>query len=217
MKILVFSCDLNKDLWYPFNHCMEKYWKGHPEVVYKTERIKNHYYRTISKDYPLEKWSRGIREALKEIEDEFVLFIADDCFIRRKVDVKRISEAEEFLREHPKAACINFERSFDDKDEGIDFKRRQKGSLYEVSLMCGLWRKDALIDILEGDMSPWDIELRNDSKDWDIYINGGDFIIDWGYETWHYAGIMRGKWCREAKYFFDNEGIKIDYEKRGFA
>lgn len=217
MKILVFSCDNNKDLWYPFYYCMEKYWRGHPEVIYKTERIRNHYYRTISRDYPLEKWSKGIREALKEIEDDFVLFIADDCFIRRNVDTKRVKEAEEFLKEHPKAGCVNFEKSFDDKDELCgDFKRRQKGSLYEVSLMCGLWRKEALIDILSEDNNPWDIELLNDSKDWDFYI-GGDFIIDWGYETWHYAGVCKGKWCREAKYFFDNEGIEIDYDKRGFV
>ena len=44
-KILVMSCDKNEDLWLPFHHCMEKYWKGHPEIIYSTETKINPYYK----------------------------------------------------------------------------------------------------------------------------------------------------------------------------
>lgn len=215
--IVVFSCDNNQDLWFPFYYCMEKYWPNHPRIVYKTERIKNPYYETISTNYPLNEWTKGIREALKDI-NEPILFMADDCFIRKPVDEDRIEDALELLKK-PNTACVNFEKSFDENDEEVEkgFKKRSKGALYEVSVMCGLWNKDALMKVLEDDLSPWDLELLNDGKGFNFYINGGDFIIDWGYEPWQYAGIMKGKWCREAKYFFDNEGITIDYDKRGFA
>ena len=216
MVILVLSCDKNEDLWYPFYHCMEKYWKDHPEVIYKTETLNNHYYKTIKTNYPLTEWSKGVRECLKEIKDDLILVMVDDIFIRREVDTERIK----YLCKNFKGACINFEKSFDNNDketslEGI--KRRCKGSSYELSIMCGLWNKNVLERVLEGNHSPWEIEMLQNTYDYDFYINSGDYIIDWGYETWHYAGIMKGKWCREAKYFFDNEGIDIDYEKRGFV
>lgn len=54
MKILVLSCDKNQDLFYPFYHCLEKYWPEHPEVIYSTESIANKFYKTISLDYDLE-------------------------------------------------------------------------------------------------------------------------------------------------------------------
>ena len=53
MKILVLSCDKNKDLWEPFKHCIEKYYPNHPEIIYATETIKNPYYRTICYNIPL--------------------------------------------------------------------------------------------------------------------------------------------------------------------
>jgi len=216
MKVVVLSCDKNEDLWYPFYHCMEKYWKNHPEVIYLTESKKNNYYKTIMKKYPLELWSKRIRESLEEIEDDLVLVMVDDVFIRHDVDVDRI----EYLCRNFKGACINFEKSFDenDKDTEIDeIKKRGKRSPYEVSLMCGLWNRRALQDILREDSDPWTIESRGNGYGYDFYINGGEYIIDWGYETWQYCGVMKGKWCREAKFFFDNEGIKIDYDKRGFV
>ena len=218
MKILVLSCDKNIDIFEAFHHCIEKYYKDHPEIIYATESEINPYYKTICKNYPLNKWSRRIRETLKEINDSEILLMIDDIFIREKVDSKRI----EYLRKKLKGniAMFNFEKSFDsnDKESDIDgFKLRSKGSAYELSLMCGLWDKDKLIDILEKDSDPWSIEYRQDTKGYDYYINSGNYIINWGYETWKPVGLFKGKWCRKTVDFLENEGIEMDYEKRGFS
>ncbi len=55
MKILVLSCDNYSDLFEPFHYCIEKYWPEHPEIIYTTETIINPYYKTICKNYPIEK------------------------------------------------------------------------------------------------------------------------------------------------------------------
>lgn len=217
MKILVLSCDKNEDTFEPFKHCMEKYYKNHPEVIYTTETIKNPYYKTICKNYPLEKWTKRIRETLKEIDDEQILIMTDDCFIRKNVDEDRIKYASNNLKGN--IAMFNFEKSFDvnDMETNLDgFKIRQKGSPYELSIMCGLWNKDKLINVLKDDSNPWDVEYKQDTKGYDYYINGGDFIIDWGYEPFIFTGICKGKWCRNVIPFFEKEGIKINYEERGF-
>lgn len=218
MKIVVFSCDKNTDTFLPFHHCIEKYYPDHPEIIYLTETVVNPYYKTICKNYPLNCWTRRIRESLKEINDDIVLFIVDDAFIRKEVDVKRIEEAQKVL--HGNAAMVNFEKSFDKNDLATNYpfiKKRNKGACYELSLLVGLWQKDKLINILNKDSDPWTVELRQNTLGYDYYINSGDYIIDWGYETWKPAGIFKGKWCREIIDFFNKEGLDVDYTTRGFT
>lgn len=215
MKIVVFSCDNNEDTWEAFHHCLEKYWPTHPEVIYKTETKVNPYYTTICKNYPLNQWSRGMREALEEIKDKQVLFMADDVFIRKPVDEKRLKACQKAVKGN--TACINLELAFDIRDEETSLdgiKKRQHGSAYEVSIMCGIWQREALIKILSRDGNPWDIESRQETYGYDFFINGGDYIIDWGYRTWQPVGICRGQWVRETLDFLKSEGIEIEM-KRG--
>lgn len=217
MVIVVCSCDKDEDLFYPFYHCMEKYYHNHPKIIYTTETIKNPYYETICKNYPLEQWTRRIRETLKEIHDNEILLMIDDIFVRRQVDTKRIEYARANLKGN--IAMFNFEKVFNpnDKESGLNgWKIRQKGSEYELSIMCGLWDKEKLIHILEKDSNPWDVEYNQDTKGYDYLINSEDYIIDWGYKTFNPVGVVKGKWAKEVVDFFKKEGIEIDYEKRGF-
>lgn len=217
MKILVLSCDKNEEIFDAFHHCIEKYYPDHPEVIYAMETKQNPYYKTICKDYPLELWTKRIRETLKEIDDDQILIIMDDCFIRQPVDKKRIAYASKHLKNNIATFC--FEKSWDKNDTDTpykDFKRRQPGSDYEVCINCGLWQKDKLIDVLSRDSDPWDVEMKQDNRGYTYLINSGDYIIDWGYITWKPTGLFKGKWCRNIIPFFEKEGIKIDYEKRGF-
>ena len=217
MKILVLSCDKNDDIFDAFHHCIEKYYPDHPEIIYAMETKQNPYYKTICKDYPLEIWTKRIRDTLKEINDEQILIIMDDFFIRQPVDKERIDYVSKHLKGNVATFC--FEKSWDSNDEETpykDFKKRQHGSDYEVCINCGLWQRDKLIDVLSRDSDPWNVELNQDNRDYDYLINSGDYIIDWGYETWIPTGLFKGKWCRNIIPFFEKENIKIDYDRRGF-
>lgn len=217
MKILICSCDKNEDIWYPFKHCIEKYYPNHPEIIYSTETKENPYYKTICKDYPINLWSKRIRETLKEIDDNQILLMMDDIFIRQPVNTERIEYLSKELKGNIAHFC--FEKSWDTNDEETDIigmKKRPHDSEYEVCINCGLWDKEKLIDVLERDTDPWDIELNQDNRGYDFYINSGDWIIDWGYTTWIPTGVFKGKWCKNIIPFFEKEGIKIDYSERGY-
>lgn len=216
MKILVASCDNHADTFEAFHHCMEKYWPDHPKVVYSTESVENPYYTTVCKNYPLSRWSKRIRETLETMRDKQVLLMVDDCFIRRPVDTDRIAEAQKVLKDN--VAYVNFEKKYDqlnDELQGTTFFKRRHGAPWEVSIQCGLWDRKKLIHVLEEDMDPWQIEARQPSKGYDFLINGGDYIIDYGYVTHHFFGITRELWTLECLLFFEKEGIKVDTEKRG--
>ena len=216
MKILVCGCDKNQDLFDIFHHCIEKYYPEHPEILYSTETIENPYYKTICKNYPLEKWTKRIRETLKEIDDDAILLLMDDIFIRGPVDTKRIDYAKNLLGGN--IALVNLEKEWDkiNEDVGLDrFKRRTYG-MFRISLMCGIWDRLKLIDILDEDSDPWTVENAQRTKGYDYYINSGENIIDFGYKTFENCAIMNGKWCREVIPFFEKEGIQVDYSIRGF-
>lgn len=218
MVTLVCSCDKNADTFDPFHHCMEKYWPGHPTILYSTETVQNPYYKTVSKNYPISKWTKRIRETLNDISDDAVLLLVDDIFIRKPVDIPRIEYAESIAK-RDNVALLNFEKEFDNRNDecGLDrFKKRRKGSSYSISIMCGMWNRKALIDILGVDSDPWFVEYTQPVKDYDYYINSGDYIIDYGYLSFHWFGLRKGKWAREIVPFFKQEGIEIDYSKRGF-
>ena len=217
MKMLVLSCDKNEDIFYAFHHCIEKYYPNHPEIIYATETIQNPYYKTICYDIPLDKWTKRIRKTLNDIDDNQILLIMDDFFIRQPVDVDRIKYLSKELKDN--IAVFGFEKSFDSNDEATKvegMKKRKHGSNYEVCINCGLWQKEKLIDILKGEYTPWQVEGNQDNCGYDHYINSGDYIIDWGYVTWIPTGLFKGKWCKNIIPFFEKEGIVIDYSKRGF-
>jgi len=217
MKILVCSCDNCQDTFEAFHHCLEKYYPNHPEVIYVTETIKNPYYKTICKNYSLNLWTKKIREALKEIDDDKILFMTDDNFIRQPVNVERIKYVEENLKNN--IAMFNFEKSFDSNDmpsQYVGFKKKNLKGIAVNSLMCGMWQKKALLDVLNITCQPWEIERLNIAFDYEYYINSGDFIIDIGYEFQKPFAITKGKWAKEIIPFFEKEGIKINYEDRGF-
>ena len=216
MKIVVFSCDNCKDTFEPFHHCLEKYYPDHPEVIYITETIKNPYYKTICKNYPLDLWTKKIREALKEIDDNKLLLMTDDNFIRRPVDIERIKYVEKNLKGN--IAMFNFEKSFDSSDMPSEYKGFKKKNLKGIavnSIMCGMWQKDKLLEVLNITCRPWEIERLNIAVG-EYYINSEDFIIDIGYKFQQPFAITKGKWAKEIIPFFEKEGIEMDYSERGF-
>ena len=212
MVITVLSCSKNEDTFLPFCHFMERYYPNHPRIVYFTDGIKNPFYETIPVKNNLETWTRGFREFLNQIEDDYVLLMIDDCFIRKPVDIKRIEEAEQIIRQNENIALMNFEKAWDRSDEPTGYegwKKRKHGSQFEVSLLCGLWDKKKLLKVVERDCSPWEIEENQMGYGFDYYINDGDYIIDWGYKTFQPVGKVKGVWAEETITFLNKEGFQI--------
>ena len=210
MVITVLSCSKNEDTFLPFCHFMERYYPNHPRIVYLTDGIKNPFYETIPVKNNLETWTRGFREFLNQIEDDYVLLMIDDCFIRKPVDIKRIEEAEQIIRQNEKIALMNFEKAWDCSDEPTGFegwKKRKHGSQFEVSLLCGLWDKRKLLKVVERDCSPWEIEENQMGYGFDYYINDGDYIIDWGYKAFQPVGKVKGRWTEETIEYLKKEGL----------
>lgn len=217
-KIVVASCDKNKDLFEPFHILVEKYWPDHPEIIYSTETVINPYYKTICKNYSLSSWTRRLKDTFEELDCEYILLMVDDLFIREKVNNEDVNNLEKYFND--KVAGINLEGSFDKTDIVIDdiVSKRSKDSKWKVSVLCYLYNKDKLINIFDRDCSPWEMENLKKEFPYDYLILNKESILKWRdpITNWRWGLVRKGKWKKETKSFFEREGINVNWRERGF-
>lgn len=219
-KILVMSCDKNADLFDLFYYCMEKYWPTHPEIVYSTEQCINPYYKTICKNYPLEQYTRRLRETAKEIDCKNLLVMMDDTFIRKPVNAKLLNKLTTYINNY--MISINLEPPRPFKPIDLKFNEilniRHPSGRYHSSLQPQIWNKEKLIELFSIDCNPWEAEKLGDESVFTFgNIATSNIDFDYGKIPDKYPfSLVQGKWTKEVKDFFDKEGLKIDYEKRGF-
>ena len=218
VAIVVFSCDKNEELWPIFMHCLNKHWENHPNVYLLTETLQSDEMKTINHDYDLSLWTKRIRESLMDIPENKIIFICDDCFIDLDVDVKKLKDCFNILKDN--VACVQFELSFEEHDEPCEypgFKKKTQDSMIRVSLLCGLWQKDKLIEVISEDCDPWAIEAKQDDKGFDYYQVCDHKIISWWHDGPYENGAVRsGKWQHGVEEFLEREEITVDFSKKGF-
>ena len=208
-------------MWPIFSICLNKYWPNHPRVYLLTETKTSPLIDTICYNYPLNKWTTRIIKSLNDIKESKVVFICDDVFLNDYVNIDKLKYCLKILDKEPNAAYINFEMSFNYYDvfcQYNGFKKKTKDSDFRLSLLCGIWDKKKLIDILfnkEG--SPWDVEDNGDILKYDVYIVSDKKVLSWFRDgRAQYAACHNGKWSKDLPDFLIKEGLTMDLEKKGF-
>lgn len=204
MKILVMSCDKYEICWKPFFKLLDKYYKGHPETYLLTETKKCPYCKTINIQG---SWTKRFKEALKQIDDNEILVMLDDFFIRKPVDIDRINK----IKFTDDIICYNFELEY--REPLIELKEwdiQKNNQEYLNSCQPTIWNKNLLIERLNCDMTPQEWETQVINSPYIHFINNKDYIIDIGYRHQELEkgwGITRGKITKECIDFLESEGL----------
>lgn len=219
LAIVCFSCDKNDEVWPTFKILLDRYWKDHPTTYLLTETHKCSFMNTINYDYPLNEWTTRIIKSLQDIKEEKIIFICDDCFLDNYVNIEKLNKCFEILKDN--VAYINLELSFDQRDldcEYIGFKKKAPDSSFRLSLLCGLWDKKKLIDILSVKVcSPWILEGDQNILNYDVYQVDKIKVLSWFRDGPKQCGAKySGRWAPELPLFLKKEGIMMDLEKKGF-
>lgn len=215
MTILVMSCDKNEDLWLPFSYCICKYWPEHPKVIYSTETKENPLFTTITNNVPISEWSRRVKEAVEQIDDDSILLMCDDIFIRSPVDNNLMNYLNDLVV-NKDIAAINFEYPFDKKDTPYNavLQERSKQGRYKTSVMCGLWNKEKMLKVFDVSLDPWAFEQLNNHCGYRYLISSARPLLDFGLTcNGSIFGVFQGKWAIEAVAFFEKENFKINLSR----
>ncbi len=229
--ILVNSCDLYEDAWYPFFKLFEIQWPDCPyPLVLNTETKKfNSPFIDItifnSGNIP---WSDRVLNALETIESEFVLFLLEDFFLMSPVKKEVFDSALSLISENEKIGVICFNPDIDArawKTKGSYsnyFTELKKGSIARINAVAALWRKDFFVKILKRGESPWEFEANgtkrgesceelvlclSDTKNMPFHFH---FCVGYGY------GITNKSWLPKNKQLFDKYGIEVNFENLGW-
>ena len=210
MKLVVLSCDKYEPCWKPFFTLLEKYYPTHPETYLITETKDCPYCNTININSDI--WTERFREGLKQINDNEVLIMLEDFFIRQPVNEKKINS----IKIDDKTACYNFEIDYRQPLERLNGWDIQKNNqTYLNSCQPSIWNKQVLIDRLNENKNAQEWELTVVDSPYKHYINNEDYIIDIGYRWQDISvgwGITRGKLTKECLEFLKKEGLSDEIE-----
>lgn len=206
MKILVLSCDKYEPCWRPFFALLDKYYPHHPGCYLVTETKCCEYCPTINVNNP--NWTARFRCALEIINDDEVLVMLDDFFIRKPVDEDRINR----IKFTDDIICYNFELKYRDTVCVLadDWEVQRNNQVYLNSCQPTIWNREKLMNRLDGNLNPQQWEVQTIDSPYLHLINSGDFIIDVGYRHQDISigwGITRGRLAKECYDFLESEGL----------
>lgn len=179
IRLAVLSSDKTSWALEAFIHQHAKYWDTQqPTVIagYSQPAASlpgNFSFLSLGKfpDYPVTRYSDGLIKLLQILGGELVILMMDDYWLRRPVDKLLVDQLWRYMLAKP--SIIRMDLTADrlnsgnatlyDTLEGTKIVRTIGGQ-YSLSLQAAIWRVPLLMEILERNESPWDIELRGSGR-----------------------------------------------------
>ena len=235
VTIIVNSCDKYEDAWEPFFFLLKKYW---PQCE-KYKIILN----TESKVYDCDflnieticggqlTWSKRIKNVLKEVKTELVVFLLEDFFLKSPLNQ---NDFQKIVNEMIADSTIGYvglkyrpERKLLDGSEPSTFfvSRDMLPVNLRVPLISSIWRTKYFIKLLRNHETPWDFEhyagIRSRRLNYKVLdVNNNDTfcrpIFEYDIDMQYGIGIAKGKWLMpKTKEYLEQFGFDINYEILG--
>lgn len=122
------------------------------------------------KNYPVDRWSDGLIKLLQVTKDDLVEIYLEDYWLMRSTNQQATSWAYEYMRVREDVLRMDlssdrlYAKSLRDAEsiDCVDFIEA-KGQ-YSLSFQASIWRKAALLDVLEPGETPWQTELNGTER-----------------------------------------------------
>lgn len=227
--LLVNSCDAFEDCWDPFFTLLQRYWQGAlPPILLNTE-----YKDYTFPDLPIEttrvqighpdrlSWSACLDSALAKVETPLVLYMQEDYFLERRVDIDVINRATRLMMEDPEIKHLGLTHFGSggnlSSSSNQGFSTIGARAPYRISTQAGLWRVETLRSYLKPWESGWAFELFGTTRAWRrsetfLTVERGSSAPPIAYQ---HTGIVKGQWSDFIPALFEVESISVDLSKRG--
>jgi hypothetical protein len=233
--ILINSCDNFEDCWQPYFKLHAKYWPDCAGRLYLNTEIKDYIYLgldIISLKVAIHEsarrltWSECLLRALEKIEEDVVLYMQEDYFLKARVNNDLVEKYVKLMISNNQVDCIHM------TDQGPPGTRSTKwdDNLFEVprihkdriSCQAALWRKDVLQQYLRPHESGWNFEWFGSKRA--ALFKHNFFSIDrslvkldhFEIIPYLFTGVIGGRWSKGVTALFKENSIVVDYSGRGF-
>ena len=234
-SILVNTTDSFEDCWTPFFTLFKKYWPDYNGKIYLNTETKYFEFPGLNiisiqnnKATPSHKitWSQCLSRALKAINEEVVLYMQEDYFLKNDVKNDLVLKFANLMHDNKNIDCIHLtDQAVIPEDVPSDFEGLYNVKLkqaYRISCQTALWKKETLLKYVRPFENAWQFE-KFGSKRAVIYKHNF-FVVDKDWVKlghfeiipYVFTGIIQGRWKEEVVTLFEENNIHIDYAKRGF-
>lgn len=187
MQIRVFTITSDKYLWTlkPFSYLFNLYWSelqpvvivgyNHPDFFlpenYSFFSVDNH-------NYPPKMWSNALIRFLQSVDDEIFCLLFDDYWLSRTVDHAGISTLADYMINNKDVLRLDLTtdrlHARGDARDARDYEDWGHYDLiittndvpYQMSFQPALWNRNLMLSLLEDGMTPWEIEVQTQPKDY---------------------------------------------------
>lgn len=222
LAILIVGFDGYNCLWTPFFELFKKNWPDCPYKIYLVTNILEPEYENVKVITTSEKfqWSLKVREALLNIDEEYIYMLLEDFFICYPVhtdDVEKlfsyiINNDILYVKTPYKGVKERKKRHFRGQNQYYEIMENEK---YGISLLPGIWKKSFLLDLIgDKDYNPWKFEWdrikESRQKEYKAFNN----CFTYSENLLNiYNGVIQGKYVRDTYRRIEKQGIKLDQSK----
>ncbi len=206
--VLVISCDKYSYVWPAFFHFLNKYWHDCPYKIYLVSNfIKADFTKVenilVGQDL---SWSDNVIKALDKIVEENIFIFLEDEFLIDHVDNDKIRNLFNWFLCHD-ANCLRLNPiPFPDKQFNKNVGIVSKGTIYRVSTVLTLWKKNVLSSLLVQGENAWEFETRGTlrSNQYGQFFSVRKEVIRFR------NVIIKGKWLRSGIKMLDRNDIRLN-------
>ena len=226
--ILVNSCDAYSDLWPSFFHLLKLNW---PNIEQMNVYLNTESTTECSLEIPVhlittelngkDLWGKRLINALSQIEEDYVVVLMDDFYLKSQVSEERIQKCIDAFDLDPSIAVFylynTFRKSFNNSEyEGFGVVPPKTN--FRLNSAPAIWRKSALLKYTKQSDNPWAWEYfgtcRTNRTNDKFYC-----VIDKNRGIYDYAhAIYRGKWlAKDVLPVIKKYNLELDLDKRGIV
>lgn len=219
------SCDKCCDLWDPFFMLVKRHWSDFDYRVYLCTDSKQFSSEGFDVSCPLRMragstWSENLMALLEQLDEEYVLLMLDDFWLKADVDVNRLHRYEQMMQEDRDIGFICLVHQLEPSVENSissdypDLIEYGSQTPYRVTTQAGLWRRDYLQSLLRRHESAWWFEMFGSKRSRKSYYSS--YVVRDSVLSYDEGGVLfRGSYVSEyVKPFVEHEGICLKPNRR---
>jgi len=216
MTVLVPSCDAYADILGPFAALWKRHW---PDCPYKTVLLTetkgcDGFGRTIATGKG-KSWCAMLAEALRQIETDRVMMVLNDYLLEADVDTALVAKRlEEAKRHNALNLRLNPNPPGRTPFPDTDLMEMPKNVAYSITCQTGIWDRRFLLGLAERNESAWEFERFGS-----FMLDPADprpLLVARTKEFPFVDALHKSYWEREGAALCEREGVKADFEARGF-
>jgi len=177
LRVFVITCDKYSWALKGFIHQFQKYWSTLQPVVVAGYTSPDYplpdnftFHSIAPEEYPKDKWSTGLIQFLRSIQDDHFVLLLEDYWLCRGVNHQAIGTLHELCTQHIKVLRMDLtdDRQYNGEARDWDVLPyygyndiiwTPASSPYQMSLQAGIWNRRLMLEVLKMDESAWQVEI----------------------------------------------------------